>query len=302
MSFATLTAALLPLLFAMGDPGTKSANALIAYGSYRAKNVKLENFMTSGVLTLKESYHLSNPFVPRASCRCHAAKNAKTVKSKQLSSSVPGIREEDEWYWVDENSDDNLELTFRDENRDEDDQEGCDSKRILKLRFKICGNPRPLQRHRTSKFRTYNPSMKYQKSFQDAFEKLILDLRHEGIDTPLFSESEYLAMSIVFRMKRPKNHFVNSKPGPGRLKEKSPSQLSSIRSDVDNLTKFVLDSLNGVLYDDDRQITSIHATKLLDSEDLCRGSIEVYVRSIEVEDVEKILESSISIFEQDTEE
>ena len=77
------------------------------------------------------------------------------------------------------------------------------------------------------------------------------------------------------------------------------AQLSTIRSDVDNLTKFVLDSMNGVIYEDDRQITSIHATKILDNEDLCTGSIEVFVRSIDVDDVESILASSIAIADPD---
>jgi len=112
--------------------------------------------------------------------------------------------------------------------------------------------------------------------------------------SPLFDGNEYLAVTIVFRMKRPKSHFVNNKPGPGRLKEKSPSQLAPIRTDVDNLTKFVLDSMNGVVYEDDRQITSIHATKILDNADFCRGSIEVHIQSIDEGYVRRLLQSSIS--------
>jgi len=88
-----------------------------------------------------------------------------------------------------------------------------------------------------------------------------------------------------------------TKPGPGRLKKKAPSRLSPIRTDVDNLAKFVLDSMNGILYEDDRQITSIHATKLLDDVDLCEGSTEIHIRSINEEDIKEILESSISIID-----
>lgn len=95
-------------------------------------------------------------------------------------------------------------------------------------------------------------------------------------------------------MKRPRNHFVNSKPGPDRLKESSPPQLSTIRTDVDNLTKFVLDSMNGILYDDDRQIMTIHVTKLLDNEDLCMGSTEIHLRPLEDGDLESILTNPLS--------
>lgn len=240
-----------------------------------------------------------NPAGIRASCLCSAAKNAEDLNSENLKSSLPKKRNEEPWYWVDDKYDQNFEVTFQDEI--EKEQEDCKSKRIVELRFKIYGTPRPLQRHRTSKWHTYNPSFKYQKSFQDVLKKLIFDFRGQSIDTPIFDATEYLATTIIFRMKRPKNHFVNNKPGPGRLKKKSPSQLSSIRADVDNLTKFVLDSMNGVMYEDDRQITSIHSTKLLDNVDLCDGSIEVYIRSIELDDVEKVLQSSISIFEKDSE-
>ena len=106
-------------------------------------------------------------------------------------------------------------------------------------------------------------------------------------------------MSIIFRMKRPKSHFVNNRPGPGRLKKTAPPQTSTIRTDVDNLTKFVLDSMNEVLYEDDRQIMSIHVTKLLDNDGDCEGSTEVYLRSMKEEDVESILTSSFSIIDKD---
>lgn len=309
------TASLLLLLFAVGDPDTKSAKAFIRNGFSGVPKIQRGESVSSGPISLLEgAIHPTNPAGTRASCICRAAKNAEKVNSQDLSSPVPKKSaknaekvkkskksEEEPWYWIDEKRHHNFEVTFRDEDGSEgdDEQEECKSKRISNLRFEICGSPRPLQRHRTSRFHTYNPSVKYQESFQDALKKLMFDFHIESIDTPLFDATEYLEMTIIFRMKRPKSHFVNNKPGPGRLKEKAPSQLSSIRTDVDNLSKFVLDSMNGVMYEDDRQIISIHATKLLDNADLCDGSIEVYVRSIEIDDLEKIVESSISIIEQE---
>jgi Holliday junction resolvase RusA-like endonuclease len=46
-----------------------------------------------------------------------------------------------------------------------------------------------------------------------------------------------------------------------------PDQGSSIfaTADIDNLCKFVLDALNGILYNDDRQIVTLKASKLFDS-------------------------------------
>ncbi len=283
-----LVVVLLSSLIAIGGYTEAFSNDIF----YGASPKHRESFVSSGLLSMRGTSVPQNSAGMRGSCRCYcAAKNTKETKSKKkASSSSADERSEDEFYWVNTTSTDDFQLTFQ-----EEDEEESTRKRPSSLRFKICGNPRPLQRHRTSRFRTYNPSEKYQKVFQEAFHELVSGFDTKGLNYPFFDEEKYLAMTIIFRMKRPKNHFVNSRPGPGRLKAKSPPQLSTIRSDVDNLTKFVLDSMNGLIYEDDRQIISIHATKVLDNDDLCTGSIEVYVRSIDVDDVENILASSIAI-------
>jgi MFS family permease/Holliday junction resolvase RusA-like endonuclease len=171
--------------------------------------------------------------------------------------------------------------------------------KVSRLGFTVRGNPRPLRRHRTARGHMYNPSLKYQTSFQNVVEELLFTKKDSGLMKPIFSEDEHLVMSIIFRMKRPKNHFVSSKPGPDRLKKTAPPQTSTIRTDVDNLTKFVLDSMNEVLYVDDRQIMSIHVTKLLDNDGNCEGSTEVYLRSMVEEDVESILNNSFAMLEKD---
>eukprot|EP00543_Licmophora_paradoxa_P006569 CAMPEP_0202455834 /NCGR_PEP_ID=MMETSP1360-20130828/13268_1 /ASSEMBLY_ACC=CAM_ASM_000848 /TAXON_ID=515479 /ORGANISM="Licmophora paradoxa, Strain CCMP2313" /LENGTH=60 /DNA_ID=CAMNT_0049075513 /DNA_START=266 /DNA_END=448 /DNA_ORIENTATION=- len=50
------------------------------------------------------------------------------------------------------------------------------------------------------------------------------------------------------------------------------------RVDVDNLAKFVLDSLNGVLYHDDRQVVELIAIKRYDNDDMCRGKTIVKIQ------------------------
>ena len=101
----------------------------------------------------------------------------------------------------------------------------------------------------------------------------------------LFSEGESLRLSIIFRMKRPASHFVaGRRTGPSsRLKPAfssaggRPMPAAAIRSDVDNLAKFVMDSLNGVLYVDDRQVVNLNVMKVLDSEGPCFGATEVEI-------------------------
>jgi Holliday junction resolvase RusA-like endonuclease len=163
----------------------------------------------------------------------------------------------------------------------------------LSVQFKVRGEPRPLVRHRSARGFMYNPSAPRQESFRNIVQQLVYQ---EGdaslVQVPLFAEGVPLVMKIVMRTKRPKNHFVASRPGPDRMREKAPDQTAPTRSDVDNLGKLVLDALNGLLYHDDRQIISLHLTKLLDNDGLCKGSTEVYIRSVEEDEVDDLILNS----------
>ena len=167
-----------------------------------------------------------------------------------------------------------------------------------RIKFTMRGNPRALIRHRTARGFVYNPSREAQETFRDRllemlpsrFRPTITDDDDYGDDggvavpSVLFSECDCLDLSIVFRMKRPLNHFVASRrAGPNaRLKAayagtRWPPDGRAMRSDVDNLAKFVMDSLNGVLYVDDRQVVRLSAMKVLDSEGSCLGATEVEI-------------------------
>jgi hypothetical protein len=176
----------------------------------------------------------------------------------------------------------------------------------VRLRFTVRGNPLPLRRHRTSRGFVYNPSAPAQASFRQIVQSVVFPNRNPNDDDdndgdgdapqPLFPEEYTLAMTIVFRTKRPMNHFIGSKPAAGRLKASAPSQTAPTRCDVDNLAKFVLDSLNGLLYHDDRQIASLHVTKLLDNHDDCRGSTEVCLRVLADDNVSTLLNNTFQLF------
>ena len=158
------------------------------------------------------------------------------------------------------------------------------------INFTVRGNPRVLIRHRTARGFMYNPSKAAQLNFRDRVLELLPSRYHptivdedDSIDPKpqvLFEENEPLEMRITFRTKRPKSHFVNNKPGPGRLKPRSPGRFHITRSDVDNLAKFVMDSLNGLLYVDDKQVISLKVMKVLDCEGLCLGSTDVCINVI----------------------
>lgn len=172
------------------------------------------------------------------------------------------------------------------------------------VKLTVRGNPLPLRRHRTSRGFVYNPSATAQESFRQAVQRLIHGAapfyQEPTESSPLFWDSSVaLAATIVFRMKRPKAHFVNNLPGAGRLRATAPkATCSALRTDVDNLAKFVLDSLNGVLYEDDRQITSLHVIKLYDNDtdQLCQGSTCICLRALTDDDIPQLLENSFNLF------
>ena len=199
------------------------------------------------------------------------AKKKKQVQKKSKSKEPP--------YWS--HPSDSVAVTYGPSNE------------VSSVQFKIRGNPRPLVRHRTSRGFTYNPSANLQKTFQKLVEKEVV--ARENLSAPIFNGDVCLVMSIVFRMKRPLKDFVGSKRDPDRLRENAQPQTTRIRQDVDNLTKFVLDSMNEVLYDDDSQISSLHVTKLLDNDGLCEGSTEVIVQRMTEEDLETLISNSFSI-------
>ena len=198
---------------------------------------------------------------------------------KKIVSNDDSIRE----FWTDEN-DDCIFIT-REGSSGNGDTDTSSSTRSAQ--FTIRGKPLPLIRHRSRRGFMYNPSAAAQEVFRDSLLGIMPQKHHpiivdDGIsgDAPItfFSPSDLLEVSIVFRMKRPKNHFVNNKPGEGRIKANAPGKFHATRTDIDNLAKFVLDSLNGLLYADDKQVVSLKLMKMLDSEGMCEGAIDVSVR------------------------
>ena len=225
---------------------------------------------------------------------------SKSQKKKSATTKVIEIEQDEEeeaLYWrVDSD-----EFVFSDDESDENENESSGSSSSRKmLKFTVRGKPVPLRRHRTSRGFMYNPSAKMQMEFRQVVSDMIFpsvtpSSVEEYIEAttsqpePIFKEDEYLAVTLLFRLKRPKSHFVGSKPGPGRLRPTSPGRLHTTRTDVDNLAKFVLDSLNDLVYVDDRQIISLHAAKVMDSEGHCEGATEVMIRRLDESEMESFV-------------
>lgn len=113
------------------------------------------------------------------------------------------------------------------------------------MRIQIDGVPIPDARPRVTRYGTYNP----RHSEKTRLKTYLLSL---GIKTL----SGALKVSLVFFMAIPKS---TSKKKRKEMRENI--ILHTKKPDLDNLVKFVFDSCNNILFDDDRQIVELTASK-----------------------------------------
>lgn len=118
------------------------------------------------------------------------------------------------------------------------------------ITFFVPGNPQALKRHRT--FHAKGRAIQYDPSQGDKADFLAKCMEHR----PPQPWDEPIMVSLSFYFSRPKSHY-NAK---GKLKATAKLYHVS-KPDVDNLTKLVMDAMNGWFFRDDSQAFEIHAFK-----------------------------------------
>lgn len=85
------------------------------------------------------------------------------------------------------------------------------------------------------------------------------DVKHAAIEKKpaVWDTAAPMILSVVFRFQRPKSHFNKS----GLRSTAPPHCMSASTGDLDKLLRSTNDALTGVLFDDDRQVISIDATR-----------------------------------------
>ena len=119
---------------------------------------------------------------------------------------------------------------------------------ICTQRFKI--NPVPASRPRVSRWSTYYPK-KYTK-FKKEMEALTSELETTLSEKPVSVELEFGIMMPKSWSKKKREELNNT--------------YCSNNSDIDNYIKAILDSLNGVVYVDDKQVVELFAKKIYSEE------------------------------------
>ena len=144
----------------------------------------------------------------------------------------------------------------------------------LVQRLVVPGNPVAMPRPRVQWRRKFfhNPASNKVTAFK-AIVKAAIPATQNAV---VFPSGVPLTVSIAFHMRRPNTDFVGGNRLAGALKGAAPA-ARPIGPDIDNLAKFILDGLNGVLFQDDRQVVQLTALKLLDNEQGCNGRTVIEV-------------------------
>ena len=103
----------------------------------------------------------------------------------------------------------------------------------------------------------------------------------DGMNGLVFNADQPIAADMKFFMRRPNDHF-KSKNRSNSLKTNLPFAHTA-KPDVDNLIKFMLDAMNKIVYEDDKQVVKLTACKLYDSEGKCEGRTVVEVTKFQVQ-------------------
>jgi Holliday junction resolvase RusA-like endonuclease len=119
--------------------------------------------------------------------------------------------------------------------------------------FIVKGNPKALKRHRTfvkNGIRINTDPSKGDKA--DFIAQIIQNAPKEPIRGAI-------SITMTFYFARPRSHYGTGK-NADKIKLSAPDEKTT-KPDLDNLIKFVLDAMNGIVFLDDSQITHIEADK-----------------------------------------
>jgi Holliday junction resolvase RusA-like endonuclease len=148
--------------------------------------------------------------------------------------------------------------------------------------FTIEGNPKALSRliisraaKGSKKVWLRDPCKEAKKLFRDSVRKTVFK-GGPSATVVVFDINIPLTVDISFFLQVPQHLFINNDRHQGRLK---PIALSSwpTKPDLDNLDKFVLNSLQGLIFTNDSQIVSQTICKSYDLNPPFAGRTEVHI-------------------------
>jgi Holliday junction resolvase RusA-like endonuclease len=162
---------------------------------------------------------------------------------------------------------------------------GTEGKMIsLELQGKPEAQPRP-GNSRGGGNKRFNPKNKEMQATKVLLKSVVDTVTSNSGDT-LFSADAKLIVECTFFLRRPRTDLKNNRDGRFRLGFPiiNLSQLFVKKKiDVDNLSKFTLDCMTGVMYHDDKQVHVLKVAKTYDNKGECEGRTKINIREVKKE-------------------
>lgn len=130
----------------------------------------------------------------------------------------------------------------------------------IKVEGKIIGKQRPRANFRTGIIYTPSNTKKYERLIKEQYKKA------DGV----ISQKD-ISIRIIANFKIPKSYTKK------KIKEIEEGKLRPHKIDVDNIAKVVMDALNKVAYEDDRQIVNLEVSKRYTKEE---ENIQIFITEL----------------------
>lgn len=140
----------------------------------------------------------------------------------------------------------------------------------------------PFKRPGFSKGHYFNPRASDKIQFQEVVRRDVVDvvIKREEEDGLFFHDDDNLNVCLEFGLKRPLEHFIGRNRSNG-LKPRFGLDMQSCRKgDVDNYVKFALDGLEGVIFENDRNVSTLTAVRKWDNDGLCLGYTKITISKL----------------------
>lgn len=137
--------------------------------------------------------------------------------------------------------------------------------------FEVLGKPQtqPRPRFNRATGRAYKArrATASEKAFQEAVKKF-----HRRTNFTALPADSDVVLHLEFHLARPKSHYQGNKFG-NPLKPNA-TRLARMGGDLDNFVKFTMDALNGIIYQDDKQVIALHAKKVIADEGIAKTVVK----------------------------
>lgn len=129
---------------------------------------------------------------------------------------------------------------------------------MMKVSFVVKGKPVGKQRPRTVRNKYTGKTLTYTPNKTKAYENEVAR-GYRRISNHMFEDA--VAVNIIVFVKHPKRRTY---------------QRPTVKPDIDNIAKTILDGLNGVAYADDKQVIKLSIEKFYDDDDYMAVNISDY--------------------------